>query len=97
MLKDTNLKLTSVATNILGVLARAMLNALLERETCGKKRAVGAVPHTILVIGCYVLQRRQPYQDLGNNYFDERERAAFARQSVRRLDQQGGTRNAGNY
>jgi transposase len=55
----------------------------------GKKRAVGAVAHTILVIAYYVLQRRQPYQDLGSNSFDERERAAVARQSIRRLEQRG--------
>jgi hypothetical protein len=34
----------------------------------------------------HVLSRRQPYQDLGSNYFDERERTAVARQSVRRLE-----------
>jgi transposase len=55
----------------------------------GKKRAVVAVAHSILIIAYHVLQRRQPYQDLGSNYFDERERSAIARQSVRRLEQLG--------
>ncbi len=55
----------------------------------GKKRAVVAVAHTILVIAYHLLQRRQAYQDLGSNYFDERERTAVARQSVRRLEQLG--------
>jgi transposase len=55
----------------------------------GKKRAVVAVAHTILIIAYHVLQRQQPYQDLGSNYFDERERSAVARQSVRRLEQLG--------
>lgn len=55
----------------------------------GKKRAVVAVAHTILVIAYHLLQRQQPYQDLGSNYFDERERTAVARQSVRRLEQLG--------
>jgi transposase len=50
---------------------------------------VVAVAHTILIIAYHVLQRRQPYQDLGSNYFDERERSAIARQSVRRLEQLG--------
>src|SRR6516164_6965152 len=62
----------------------------------GKKRAVVAVAHTILIIVYHVLQRQQPYQDLGSNYFDERERSTIARQSVRRLEQLGGTRDAGN-
>jgi transposase len=55
----------------------------------GKKRAVVAVAHTILIIAFHVLQRQQPYQDLGSNYFDERERSAVAQQSVRRLEQLG--------
>jgi transposase len=55
----------------------------------GKKRAVVAVAHSMLIIAYYVLQRQQPYQDLGSNYFDERERSAIARQSVRRLEQLG--------
>ena len=55
----------------------------------GKKRAVVAVAHTILVIAYHVVQRQQPYQDLGRTYFDERERSAVARQSVRRLEQLG--------
>jgi transposase len=55
----------------------------------GKKRAVVAVGHTILIIAYHVLQRQQPYQDLGSNYFDERDRSAVERQSVRRLEQLG--------
>jgi transposase len=55
----------------------------------GKKRAVVAIAHTILIIAYHILQRQQPYQDLGSNYFDERERSAIARQSVRRLEQLG--------
>ena len=62
----------------------------------GKKRAVVAVAHTILIIAYHVLHRQQPYQDLGSTYFDERERSAIARQSVRRLEHLGGTRDAGN-
>jgi transposase len=55
----------------------------------GKKRAVVALAHTILIIAYHVLQRRQPYEDLGSNYFDERERSSIARQSIRRLEQLG--------
>jgi transposase len=55
----------------------------------GKKRAVVAVAHTILIVAYHVLHRQQPYQDLGSTYFDERERSAIARQSVRRLEQLG--------
>jgi transposase len=55
----------------------------------GKKRAVVAVAHSLLIMAYHLLQRREPYQDLGSNYFDERERGAVARQSVRRLERLG--------
>jgi len=55
----------------------------------GKRRAVVAVGHSILIIAYHVLKRQQPYQDLGSNYFDERDRAIVARQSIRRLEQLG--------
>ena len=70
------------------------LSALARRLTHrrGKKRAVVAVAHSILIITYHLLQRRQLYQDLGSNYFDERERTVVARQSVRRLEQLGFSR-----
>jgi transposase len=55
----------------------------------GKRRAVIAVGHSILIIAYQVLSRKQPYQDLGSNYFDERDRTLVARQSIRRLEQLG--------
>jgi transposase len=55
----------------------------------GKRRAVVAVGHSILIIAYHVLRRHQPYQDLGSNYFDERDRTIVARQSIRRLEQLG--------
>jgi transposase len=55
----------------------------------GKKKAMVAVGHTILVIIYPVLQEHQPYAELGGNSFDERERHAIERRLVRRLEQLG--------
>lgn len=55
----------------------------------GQKRALLAVAHTILVALYHMLQRREPYQDLGNNYFDERDKAAVQRRLVQRLEKLG--------
>lgn len=55
----------------------------------GKKKAMVAVGHTILVIIYHVLQEQQPYAELGGNYFDERERHAIERRLVRRLEKLG--------
>ena len=55
----------------------------------GKPRAAVAVGHSLLVTGYYLITRRQPYQDLGSIYFDERNREAVKRRAVRRLEQLG--------
>ena len=40
----------------------------------GKKKAAVAVGHTILVIAYHLLTEGTAYQDLGPQYFDERDR-----------------------
>jgi transposase len=57
----------------------------------GKKRAVVAVAHTILVIIYHVLTRREPYRELGVAYFDQRERHHVQRRLVQRLERLGYT------
>lgn len=48
-----------------------------------------AVGHSILVIAYYLLRRKIDYQDLGPNYFDERDRERVKRRLVRRLEDLG--------
>jgi hypothetical protein len=55
----------------------------------GAKRAVVAVAHSILIIVYHVLRDGVEYRELGENYFDERERQATLRRSVRRLARLG--------
>jgi transposase len=55
----------------------------------GKKRAIMALAHSILVIAYHIIQRKEPYQDLGGNYFDERKRATTANRLTRRLEKLG--------
>lgn len=55
----------------------------------GKTKALVAVGHSILVIASHVLTRRQPYHELGPNYFDELDRQAVERRLVRRLERLG--------
>ncbi len=55
----------------------------------GKRRAVIAVAHTILVIAYHVLTRKEAYCDLGATYFDELDRQAVERRLVRRLERLG--------
>jgi transposase len=55
----------------------------------GKKRALIALGHTILVIIYHILTERKPYHELGGTYFDQRERAQVERRLVRRLERLG--------
>ena len=55
----------------------------------GKKRAIVAVGHSILVIVYHLLESGKPYEDLGANYFDERDRANVERRAVARLESLG--------
>lgn len=55
----------------------------------GKKKALVAVGHTILVIAYHLLSRQQRYVDLGANYLDERQRLGTQNRLVRRLQALG--------
>jgi transposase len=55
----------------------------------GKKKALVAVGHSILIISYHLLARGQEYSDLGANYFDERDRSAVQRRCVKRLEKLG--------
>lgn len=55
----------------------------------GKKKALVAVGHSILIISYHLLTRGQEYNDLGANYFDERDRSAVQRRCVKRLEKLG--------
>jgi len=57
----------------------------------GTNKAAVAVGHSILVIAYEMLKHRTTYNDLGTNYFDERDRAAKERRLVRNLERLGYT------
>jgi transposase len=55
----------------------------------GRKRAMVALGHTLLVIVYHVVRTGQPYRELGANYFDEHDRQHVQRTLVRRLERLG--------
>jgi transposase len=55
----------------------------------GKKKAIVALEHTILVMAYHLIQRNEPYHELGGNYFDNRRPEATAKRLVKRLEQLG--------
>jgi transposase len=56
---------------------------------CGKRKAIVAVSHTVLVVIYHMLQEGRPYQDVGAAYFDRLDTQRLRRHSVRRLEQLG--------
>jgi transposase len=55
----------------------------------GKKRAIVAVAHTILIILFHMLKNQQPYRDLGADYFDRQNAEQLKRSLLRRLERLG--------
>jgi transposase len=55
----------------------------------GKKRAIVAVAHSILVISYHIIQHKEPYRDLGGDYFDKQRPEATARRLLRHLHHLG--------
>ncbi len=55
----------------------------------GRKRAILAVAHSILIIPYHILKHGTVYQDLGADYFDRRSREGTARHLTRRLQRLG--------
>lgn len=57
----------------------------------GKKRAIVAVAHSILVIAYHMLRRHEPYRELGGNYFDERKKESVVDRLIKRVEHLGYT------
>jgi transposase len=55
----------------------------------GRKRAAIAVAHSILVIAYHIIKDGTTYQDLGPNYFDERDKDKVIRRCTKRIEQLG--------
>lgn len=55
----------------------------------GKKKAIMAVSHSILVIAYHLIDRKEPYRDLGADYFDRRRPETTARRLIKRIERLG--------
>lgn len=55
----------------------------------GKKKAIVALEHSILIMAYHIIRRKEPYQELGGDYFDKRRPEATAQRLVKRLEHLG--------
>jgi transposase len=57
----------------------------------GKKRAIVAIAHSMLVSAWHILTYQQPYRELGGDYFDQRKKESKINYLVRRLEKLTGS------
>ena len=57
----------------------------------GKKRALIAVGHKILIIAYYILKTGTTYKELGNDYLNRRKEGRIVKNHVKRLQDLGYT------
>ena len=86
-LRKTLVEVANAAARTTNTYLSAQYHRLAARR--GRKRALVAVGHTILVIIHRMLSQHQSYEELGSNYFDERNRQQTEKRLVRRLEKLG--------
>jgi transposase len=70
-----------------GTYLSALYHRLAARR--GRKRAIIAVAHSMVVSAFHMLSRHEAYQELGGNYFDEQRRHQLVHRLTRRLEYLG--------
>jgi transposase len=86
-LKTTLVMAGWAATGARDTYLRAQFQRLKTRR--GPKKAVVAVAASILTAAYYILRDQVPYQDLGADYFDRRDRSKVVRRLTRRIEALG--------
>jgi len=86
-LRQVLIEITHVASKTKDTYLAAQYRRIAARR--GKKRALVALGHTILVIVYHILTRQEPYRDLGATYFDLRDQQRVEHRLVHRLERLG--------
>ena len=86
-LRRTLVQAAWAATHTKGSYFQAQYRRLVGRR--GKKRALVAVAHSLLIVVHHVLRTGEPYVDLGADYFDRLDTKRLKRYHVRRLEALG--------
>jgi transposase len=80
-------QLAHAAARTKGTYLSALYQRLATRR--GRKRAIMAVAHAIVVSAFHMLSRHEPYRELGANYFDEQRRGYLVDHLTRRIQRLG--------
>lgn len=66
---------------------RAKYHSLVGRR--GKKKALIAVGHKMLIMSYHILKNKVPYRELGVNYLDDRRKEKITKSYIKRLSNLG--------
>ncbi|MCX5806534.1 MAG: IS110 family transposase [Proteobacteria bacterium] len=88
-LKSILTELAWVASRMKGTYLRAKYQSLAGRR--GKKKALIAVGHKILIMCYHILKYKVPYKELGANYLDTRKKDRIVKSYLKRLTNLGFT------
>jgi transposase len=80
-------QLAHAAARTKGTYLSALYHRIAARR--GKKRAIGAVAHSIVVSAFHMLVRHQPYRELGADYFETHRRQHVVDRLTRRIERLG--------
>jgi transposase len=86
-LKTTVVECAWAASRTKDTYLRAKYHSLVGRR--GKKRALVAVGHKILVMCYYMLKQKVAYKELGLNYLDNRKKSKITNNYIKRLENLG--------
>ncbi len=89
-LKTNLVRIAWAAVRTKGTFLKARYHRLAGRR--GKRRAIVAVAHSILVSIWHILSHRTPYVELGGDYYDQRQKEVKVSYLTRQLEKlTGGT------
>jgi transposase len=86
-LRTTLVQAAHAAARTKGTYLSAQYRRLAARR--GKKRAILAVAHSMLMMAYYMIQRQEPYRESGADFFDRLQPADTARRLIKRLESLG--------
>jgi transposase len=86
-LKTTLVEAAQGASRSKGTYLKSKYHKVASRR--GRKRAIVAVGHKILIAAYYIIRDKTSYADLGEEYLDQRQKRNLSRYYLRKLDQLG--------
>lgn len=86
-MREALVEAAEAAIRVKGTVFQALYHRLAARR--GRKRAILAVAHRLLVVAYQLLQKGEAYREVGADAFDERQRVVTGRRLAKRLQALG--------